>query len=282
MRLNVLTRLYPAVLFRSPVGLAGAAILLFWLAVAAFAPWIAPFSPTRSFMPVAPMMAAAPGGGRFWLGTDLLGRDLLSRLVWGTRSVVVYAPLATASAYVIGIALGLWAGYRRGVTDMLLSRTADLVLAFPVVPLYIVLLSKLGSSGFNIVFAITLSTTPGVMRIMRGLTLDLREQAYVAAARLRGEGTLAILFLEILPNARATLIADACMRLGYVVTAIGTLGFLGMGLPPPTPDWGGMIEEGRVLAILFPHLVLPPCLAIVSLALGCSMLADGLRRGEGR
>lgn len=264
-------------LLRSPTGMAGAAILLFWLAVAAAAPLLSPFPPTRTLVPFRPPLAPAPGGGHFWLGTDALGRDILSRLIWGTRTVITYAPVSTACAYLVGTLAGLVAGYRRGWIDMLLSRVGDLVLAFPIVPLFIVLLAKFGSNGINIVLAVTIATAPGVMRIVRGLVLDLREQPYVAAARLRGESALAIMLIEILPNARAVLAADACLRLGYVVIAIGTLGFLGLGLPPPVPDWGGMINEGRSLATIFPHLVVPPCLAIVSLALGCSMLADGLR-----
>ncbi len=268
-------------LLRAPMAVAGLAILVFWLLVAALAPWLAPYSPTRSLVPFAPALAAAPGGGRFWLGTDTVGRDILSRLIWGTRSVVTYAPLSAACAYGLGTALGLLAGYRRGVADAVLSRVGDLILAFPVVPLFIVLLARFGSSGLTVVLAITLAMTPGVMRLVRGMTLELREQAYVAAAKLRGEGTLAIVLLEILPNARAVLAADACLRLGYVVIAIGTLGFLGLGLPPPAPDWGGMINDGRALATVFPHMILPPCLAIVSLALGCSMLADGLRGAGG-
>jgi ABC-type dipeptide/oligopeptide/nickel transport system permease subunit len=124
---------------------------------------------------------------------------------------------------------------------------------------------------------VTLASSPYVMRITRGLVLDLRSRAFVAAAQLRGEPAWYIMLVEILPNARGPLIIDACLRLGYVTITIGTLGFLGLGLPPPDPDWGGMINETRQFALVFPHMVVFPCLAVSSLVLGFNMLADGLR-----
>jgi peptide/nickel transport system permease protein len=219
----------------------------------------------------------APDGGVFWLGTDHIGRDILSRLVFGTRTVLTYAPLATFCAYTVGIVMGLVAGYRGGWIDELLSRVGDIILSFPVLVLYIIIIATVGSSGVNIIIAITFASAPGVMRIVRGLVLDLRSRAYVAAAQLRGESPWYIMLVEILPNARGPLIVDACLRLGYVVITIGTLGFLGLGLPPPTPDWGGMINETRQMAMAFPHMVIFPCIGISSLVLGFNLLADGLR-----
>jgi ABC-type dipeptide/oligopeptide/nickel transport system permease subunit len=264
-------------LAESPVGLLGAAILLFWILVALAAPWLAPFPPNQPLLPMAKSGAAAPGGGIFWLGTDHLGRDMLSRIIWGARTVLTYAPIATGAAFAVGIVMGLLAGYRRGWIDELLSRTSDLILAFPALVLYIVIISKFGASGFNIVVAVTLASSPAVMRITRGLVLDLRTRAFVAAAQLRGESAWYIMFVEILPNARGPLIVDACLRLGYVTVTIGTLGFLGLGLPPPDPDWGSMINDTRQFALVFPHMVVFPCLAISSLVLGFNLLADGLR-----
>lgn len=256
---------------------AGLLLVLFWVVVALGAPWIAPFPPDRSYLPLQHPLAHAPGGGLFLLGTDNLGRDLLSRLVWGARTVMLYAPLATACAYAVGIAAGLAAGYRRGWVDELLSRTGDLVLAFPALVLYVAIIGRFGASGLNIVLAVVLATGPAVMRIVRGVVLEERGRAYVDAARLRGEGALFVTVAEILPNVRGPLLVDACIRLGYVTITIGTLGFLGLGLPPPTPDWGGMINEARQFAMVFPYMVLPPCFAVVSLVLGCNLLADGLR-----
>jgi len=261
----------------SPMGALGLAIVLFWIAVAIAAPYLAPYSPTATIRPMAFPGTANAGGATFWFGTDHLGRDILSRIIYGARTVLTYAPLATLCAYSVGILGGLFAGYRRGWVDEFLSRLGDLVLAFPALVLYIVIISRFGASGGNIVIAVTLATAPGVMRIVRGLVLDLRNRSYVAAAELRGETALYIMLVEILPNARGPLIVDACLRLGYVTVTIGTLGFLGLGLPPPTPDWGGMINETRLFGLSMPHMVVFPCLAVVSLVLGINLLADGLR-----
>lgn len=263
---------------RSRVGVLGASILVFWIAVALAAPLLAPFPPNQPLQPMAPPGADAAGGaGVFWLGTDHLGRDVLSRIIWGARTVLLIAPLATLSAFVVGVSTGLVAGFQLGWLDELLSRLSDLVLAFPALVLYIVIVSKFGASGLNIVLAVTLASSPAVMRLTRGLVLDLRNRAFVAAAQLRGEPLWYITVVEILPNARGPLIVDACLRLGYVTITIGTLGFLGLGLPPPDPDWGGMINETRQYALIFPHMVMFPCIAVSSLVLGFNLLADGLR-----
>ena len=262
----------------SRIGTLGALIILFWVAVAFAAPLIAPFPPNQPLQPMAPPgTPATNGAGVFWLGTDQLGRDVLSRIIWGARTVLVIAPIATLSAFVVGISTGLVAGFRLGWLDELLSRTTDLVLAFPALVLYIVIVSKFGASSLNIVLAVTLASSPAVMRLTRSLVLDLRNRAFVAAAQLRGEPLWYITLVEILPNARGPLIVDACLRLGYVTITIGTLGFLGLGLPPPDPDWGGMINESRQYALIFPHMVLFPCIAVSTLVLGFNLLADGIR-----
>ena len=264
-------------LLESPVGTIGLAIVVAWILVALLAPLLAPFPPNRPLLPMAWPGSPAPGGGVFWLGSDHLGRDVLSRIIWGARTVLFYAPLATLSAFLVGILMGVTAGYKRGWVDELLSRTSDLILAFPALVLYIVLISKFGASGFNIVLAVTVASSPYIMRITRGAVLDLRTRAFVAAAQLRGEPAWYIALVEILPNATGPLIVDACLRLGYVTITIGTLGFLGLGLPPPDPDWGGMINETRQFALVFPHMVVFPCLAVASLVLGFNLLADGFR-----
>jgi len=185
--------------------------------------------------------------------------------------------LATICAYVVGVMMGLAAGYHRGWWDTILSRIGDIILSFPVLVLYIIVIATFGASGINIVIAITFASAPGIMRIVRGLVLDLRNRDYVAASQTRGESGLYVMLIEILPNARGPLIVDACVRLGYVIITIGVLGFLGLGLPPPDPDWGGMVNESRKLAMAFPHMTVFPCIAISSLVLGFNLLADGLR-----
>ena len=173
--------------------------------------------------------------------------------------------------------MGLADGCLRGRVDTILSRISDIILSFPVLVLYILIIATIGSSGINIIIAITFASAPGIMRIVRGLVLDLRNRDYVAAAQTRGESAWHIMLVEILPNARGPLIVDACLRLGYVIITIGVLGFLGLGLPPPDPDWGGMINETRSMALAYPHMTVIPCIAISSLILGFNLLADGLR-----
>ena len=266
-----------ALLRESWVGMVGAALVGFWIFVALLAPLLSPFDPLATILPYAAPGTAAPDGGTFLLGTDHIGRDILSRIIWGSRAVLIYAPLATLTAYIIGILMGLAAGYKRGWVDELLSRIGDVILSFPVLVLYIIVIATFGASPINIILAITFASSPGIMRIVRGLVLDLRNRDYVAAAQTRGESPWRIMLVEILPNARGPLIVDACLRLGYVIITIGVLGFLGLGLPPPDPDWGGMINETRQMAMVFPHMALYPCIAISSLILGFNLLADGLR-----
>ncbi len=261
----------------SPVAVIGTAIVVFWSLVAILAPLISPFEPTATILPFARPLTPAPDGGRFLLGTDQLGRDILSRIIWGSRTVLIYAPLATFSAYLVGVMMGLAAGYLRGSTDSVLSFVSNVILSFPVLILYILIITTIGPSGLNVVIAVTFASAPGIMRIVRGLVLDLRNREYVAAAQTRGESAWYIMLCEILPNARGPLVVDICLRLGYVTITIGTLGFLGLGLPPPRPDWGGMVSDIRALAPAFPHMAVFPCLAISSLVLGLNLLADGLR-----
>ena len=191
--------------------------------------------------------------------------------------MLTWAPIATICAYTVGIPMGLAAGYRGGWVDDVLSFISNIILSFPVLVLFILFITLVGASAINIVVAITFASAPGIMRIVRGLTLDLRSREYVFAAQTRGEPTWWVLFIEILPNARGPLIVDSMLRLGYVIITIGVLGFLGLGLPPPDADWGKMISETRQMAMSFPWMTIFPCLAISSLVLGFNLLADGLR-----
>jgi len=261
----------------SVVGMIGLSLIVIWVFAALFADVLAPFPPNATILPMAAPGTEAPGGGVFWLGTDQIGRDILSRIIYGSRRVLIFAPLATFCAYAVGIPMGLAAGYRRGKTDDVLSFIANVILSFPVLVLYVIIIATIGASAVNILLAVTFASAPGIFRIVRGLTLDLRNREYVFAAETRGESPWRIMMIEILPNARGPLIVDACLRLGYVIITIGVLGFLGLGLPPPDPDWGGMINETRQMAMAFPHMTVFPGIAISSLVLGFNLLADGLR-----
>jgi peptide/nickel transport system permease protein len=258
----------------SRVAVVGLGLIAFWLALAVLAPWLGLASPNAQ--DYAAIASPSPSA-QHWLGVDPLGRDILSRLVWGARTVLTVAPLAVLAAYVVGCTLGLLAGYYGGVVDVLISRLSDVILSFPVIVLYVILIANIGPSVLNIVLAVVLASAPGIGRIVRGLVLELATQDFVAAARLRRESAVYILLVELLPNCRGPLITDGCLRLGYTTITLGILGFLGLGLPPPTPDWGGMAQEATAMITVWPHMALAPCAAIVSLVLGFNLLGDGLR-----
>lgn len=254
--------------------LVGFGIVLFWVAMAILAPLLAPYAPNATDVTA---VAHPQPSATHLLGTDHLGRDILSRLLWGGRRVLTVAPLAVFAAVICGSALGLCAGYYRGLVDLVISRLADILLSFPVIILYMIVLALFGSSALNIILVIAITKAPIIARIVRGLTLELRQREYVAAAKMRGESALYIMAVEILPNARGPLIVDMCLRMGYTIITLGVLGFLGIGLPPPDPDWGGMVKDTYGMMAVWPHMSLIPCAAISSLVIGFNLLAIGLR-----
>jgi len=276
---SVLSRfIYSLSLLReSPVGMVGAALVLFWVVMAIIAPLLPLYDPLEPLQPFQPLLATAPDGGTFWLGTDHKGRDILSRVLWGSQRVLFWATLATVVAYIVGMAMGAMAGYLGGWWDEVISFLANVLLSFPVMILFVLIVVIMGASGMNIVIAVTFASAPAIMRIVRGLILDLRTRDYVFAAQTRGESPWFIMLVELLPNAGGPLIVDACLRLGYTVVAIATLGFLGLGLPPPAPDWGLMLKEAVPLGSFAGHMMIIPAAALSSLILGFNMLADGLR-----
>ncbi len=261
-------------IFHSRTAVVGLCLVLFWVLAALLAPILPLPSPTDS--DVMAMANPYPSAAH-WLGTDVLGRDVLARLIFGARTVLSVAPLSVAVAMLVGITMGMIAGYYGGWIDVLISRFSDIILAFPVLVIYVILIANIGPSVLNIVIATTIASAPGIGRITRGLVLGLKEQEYIAAAKLRAESTLYIMIVELLPNCRSLLIVDACLRIGYTIITIGILGFLGLGLPPPNPDWGGMVKESVTVLNVWPHMSLIPSFALVSLVLGINLLADGMR-----
>jgi len=276
-----------SIVFASRTATVGLVIVLFWVFVAVFAPFLTPYTPLEQDW-------KAPNQGpssAHILGTDELGRDLWSRLIHGARLVLVILPISESFwlpggtalwgvfvALLVGTTLGLVSGYYGGWIDEIVMRLLDAMMAIPVILLYLLIMAALGASAVNVVIAITIVGTPGIARLVRSLTLDVRTREYVKAAETRGETPWHIMFVEILPNARGPIIVDAMLRVGYAIFAMGTLGFLGLGLPPPSPDWGSMVAKGREFILAgSPWAALWPSLAIASLVVGLNLLADGLR-----
>jgi peptide/nickel transport system permease protein len=262
----------------SRVALLGVTLVCFWLLLAVSAPYLPLPDPNKPLVPFV-----APGGIRhgvlFLLGSDMRGRDVLSRTVWGCQRVLVWGVTATSVAYVVGAGCGLIGGYLGGWWDEIVSFVGNVFLSFPVMVLFILVLNLLGQSGFNIIIAVTCSSAPVIMRIVRGLALDAKTRDYILAAQTRGEHPWWIMLVELLPNVRAPIIVDACLRLGYTTVAITTLTFLGLGLQPPDPDWGLMIKEAATAALLwkYSYMLIVPALSVSSLILGFNLVADGLR-----
>jgi peptide/nickel transport system permease protein len=288
-RFRILKRLWAglSIISASRIAMVGLAIVLFWIIVAIFAPLFTPYTPLEQDW-------KAPNQGpskAHILGTDELGRDLWSRLIYGARVVLVLMPITenywvpggtaiwgVIVALIVGATLGLIGGYYGGWIDEIIMRLLDAMMAVPIILLYMIIMAALGASAVNVVIAITIVGTPGIARLVRSLTLDIRTREYIRAAETRGENPWHIMFMEILPNARGPIIIDAMLRVGYAIFAMGTLGFLGLGIPPPSPDWGSMVAKGREFILTgSPWAALWPSIAIASLVVGLNLLADGLR-----
>ncbi len=262
----------------SPAAMIGLSLVMLWVLVAVLADVITVWGPNEYDYAAISVPPLTVDG--HWLGTDISGRDIWSRLAYGARATLTVAPAAILVCYLVGITMGMLAGYYGGWVDsILISRISDILLSFPLIILFIIIITVFGASALNIIVAVTLASSPGIGRIVRGLTLDLRNLEYVSAAQIRGERSLYIMAVELLPNARGPLIVDACLRMGYTVITIGILGFLGLGLPPPDPDWGGMVSESRTMATVpgMAYMPIIPSIAVSSLVIGFNLLADGLR-----
>ncbi|MBN1658721.1 MAG: ABC transporter permease [Anaerolineae bacterium] len=276
-----------SVLFASKTAVIGLVIVLFWVFVAILAPLLTPYTPTEQDYTAQNQAPSAAHP----LGTDSLGRDIWSRLIYGARVVLVMLPVSetfwlpggvaiwgVALGLLAGATLGLMGGYLGGWVDEVTMRILDAMMAFPVILLYMIIIAAVGASAVNVVLAIAIVGTPGIARLVRSLALDIRTRDYIRAAELRGESPWYIMFVEILPNARGPIIIDAMLRVGYAIFAMGTLGFLGLGLPPPSPDWGSMVAKGRQFILSgSPWAALWPAVAIASLVIGLNLFADGLR-----
>lgn len=265
-------------LSQHPLTVIGMTLTLIFILAALFGPNVAPY-PFDDFVrdSTGAVARRVPPGGEFLFGTDRLGRDVFSRILWGARDVIGVAGLATTMSVVLGTAIGLAIGYRGGWIDEFISRGFDSLLAIPALVLALVMLATVGPSAWGIVVVIVLLYTPIVTRVIRSATLGLRSAGYVEAARLRGESTAYILFREILPGVLPALAVEAALRFSYAIFLTASLGFLGLGVQPPSPDWGRMVYEAR-LDERAPWAMWFPAAAIALLVISVNLTADGLRR----
>jgi peptide/nickel transport system permease protein len=252
---------------------AGAVIIVFWIIAAVFGNLLVPHDPQAQNLL---SINQAPSGSH-WFGTDSLGRDMFARVITGSRDILITAPLATVIATVLGTALGLVMGYFRGLVDEVIGRFVEAFLALPLVVTGILGIIALGPSDGTLILVIGVVFTPLIARTVRAAVLFERELDYVSAARLRGETSAYIMFVEILPNVLAPIMVEFTVRLGYAVFTIVTLSFLGFGIPPPSSDWGleisqnfGQVPAGYWWEVLF------DALAIASLVIGVNMIANSI------
>jgi peptide/nickel transport system permease protein len=262
---------------RTPSGAIGCGILVFVLLLAFVGPYVAPHSPTA---PIGAPLKGPSGGAP--LGTDFLGRDVLSRLLFGGRSVIGLAVAATGLAYLIGLSIGLVAGYSRSIVDPLLMRTIDVMLAFPPLLFLLVLIAGAGSSVTALIVGVAVIQAPGISRIVRTATLEVSVRGYVEAAVARGERPAAVVVREVLPNILAPVLVDAGLRFTFSILIIASVNFLGLGLQPQSSNWARMIGENREYISLNWLSVVAPAAMIAILTIGVNLTGDAVARSLGR
>lgn len=259
---------------KHPPTVIGLIIVVFFLLVAVFGPAVAPYK----FSAQIPADALQGPSFTHWFGTDQFGRDIMSRLLWGARDIFMVAGFGTVLAVVAGAALGLFSGYAGRWVDEGVMRFLDVLLALPPLLLAMVLLGSVGPSRLNIIFVVGVLYVPMVARVVRSVVLDIKTREFVEAAKLRGERGSYIMAKEILPNALPALAVEGSMRFSYAIFLVASLGFLGLGVQPPSPDWGLMVNEARSWFDQAPWMLFFPAGAIAVLIVGVGFLSDGMRR----
>jgi peptide/nickel transport system permease protein len=260
---------------RHRLALVGAVIVAAIVLMAVFAPWLAPHDPNHVNIM---LVREGPSSGHF-LGSDLVGRDVLSRLIYGSRVSLSVGLLAVGFYVVIGLILGCVAGYFGGWVDMVVSRLVDAVLSFPALMLILVIVGLLGPSLFNIILVLGFLGWPEVARIVRGQTLAVREELYVLSSEAAGAPSSRILLKDILPNIMSPVIVNATFGVARAILIEAGLSFLGMGVQPPTASWGNMLNDAQSLSILetMPWMWVPPGLMIFVATISINFVGDGLR-----
>ena len=252
---------------------AGVAIFLAMLIIVIFGPYVAPYSPTEFVGPPFQLPTA-----KAWLGTDYIGHDVLSRVLWGGRSVIILAVAATVIGLALGVMLGLVSGYARRWVDESIMRILDVLLAFPSLVLALLFVSIIGPRLWLIVLIVGISHAPRIARVTRAATLEVAQRDFVHAAEALGISRRRILGMEILPNITSPLLVEFGLRLTYSIGIIAGLSFLGFGLQPPAADWGLMINENRIGTVVQPWAVFLPVLTIAILTIATNLMADGYGR----
>ena len=268
---NVLKRLS-----NSSLGMIGMTIITLWIVVALLGPIIAPYSPTAYH----PQDRFSPPSWKYPFGTDRFGRDMFSRVILGSRSVLILASSATALSLVLGSSIGLITGFLGGVVDEAVMRFMDILMSFPALLFAMLILGIFGPSSFGVITVIGLVYAPRIARVARSAVLEVKQKEFIEAAKVRGESKLYIMFVELLPNIWGPLGVEASVRFGYAIFLSASLGFLGLGVQPPTPDWGLVMKEAQSYISWAPWMAIFPALAIASLVVAVNFLADAIRKYE--
>jgi peptide/nickel transport system permease protein len=261
------------VFFGRRLAVVGLVMVAFLIITAIFAPWIAPYPPNDIDM----TQTLAKPSAEHWLGTDNLGRDVLSRIIYGARTSIIIALGATAVSVILGEALGLIAAYFGGIVFQIIMRFIDALMAVPMLLIALIMASLLGGGAKNVILALGVGMISVHARMMCAQATSVKQNDYILSARAIGMGNLRMMFLEIVPNAFPALVVVMTVGLGAVILAEAGLSFLGVGVMPPYPAWGGMITEGYKYILSNPALAISPGVAIMLVVFGFNMMGDGLR-----
>lgn len=259
---------------QNPLAFVGGIVVALFLLMALFGPLIAPYSFDTQFIEDR----LKPPSTQYLLGTDNLGRDVFSRIVYGSRDIISIAGLGSFTAVVLGTIVGLMATYRGGLAEEGTFRFMDSLLALPAGLLALLLLGAVGPSREAVIVVLIVVYVPIVARVVRSVVLDVKTKGFVEAARMRGESYVYILGREILPSVIPALVVEGSLRFAYAIFLVATLGFLGVGVQPPAPDWGLMVAQARNYAVPAPWMLFYPCAAIATLVVSVNLMSDGLKQ----
>ena len=253
--------------------LAGCLIISLFVFTTIFTSWLSPFDPFAQSI----RMRLRPPGDPHWLGTDGYGRDILSRIIWGSRISLTVGVVAVAIGATLGILVGLVAGFFGGGVDNLLMRIIDILLVLPTILLALVIVAMLGPGVFNLMIAVGIANAPRFARVIRAEVLAVKQMVFVNAASALGASSIRLMARHILPNTLASILVLSTLRIAQAITTEASLSFLGLGVPPPTPTWGSMIADGRIYLRTSPWVAIIPGIMIMLIVMAFNLFGDGLR-----